>query len=65
MSFPKSVLPHLDDDCIQRYHLGQITEEAELQRVEAHLAVCVSCRERAVSVEDSTTILRLGFPART
>jgi anti-sigma factor RsiW len=55
--------PHLADEVLHRYHLGQIADEAELHAVEAHLSHCRSCRERASTVEDRTTILRIGFAA--
>ena len=63
MSAAQSVSPHIGDDCLHRYHLGQIADDAELHAIEAHLSVCSVCRERAVSFESRTTILRLGFAA--
>jgi hypothetical protein len=35
--------PHISDEDLERYHLGMITEEGELARVEDHLLVCAAC----------------------
>jgi hypothetical protein len=59
----QSKSPHLTDDCLYRYHLGQITDEAELREVEAHLFACSGCLDRANSVENCSTILRIGLVA--
>ena len=58
-----SETPHLTDDYLHRYHLGQITDEAELNAVEAHLCVCSICLDHANSIENCSTILRIGVAA--
>lgn len=55
---------HTGDDCLERYHLGLLGDEAELRRVERHLSVCPACRDRAKKVENDVTILRYGAAAR-
>ena len=59
----QSKTPHLTDDCLHRYHLGQIADEAELHDIEAHLCACSVCLDRANSVESCSTILRIGLAA--
>ena len=38
---------HISGDDLERYHLGMITDEAELAPLEEHLLACRACAERA------------------
>ena len=38
---------HITDHDLERYHLGMITNEAELAPLEEHLLACPACAERA------------------
>ena len=40
---------HITDHDLERYHLGMVTEEAELAALEEHLLACPACVERAAS----------------
>jgi hypothetical protein len=45
-------LDHLDDHDLERYHLGMVTEDAEIDRMEQHLIACVECVRRAEETQD-------------
>jgi hypothetical protein len=38
---------HISDDDLERFILGMVKDEAELERLEQHLLVCAECIERA------------------
>ena len=38
---------HISDEDLERYHLGKVTDQAELAAVEEHLLACSLCVERA------------------
>lgn len=40
-------MEHLCDHDLERYHLGMVTDEAELAPMEEHLLACPDCAERA------------------
>ena len=40
-------MSHLDDDDLEKYHLGMIEDEAELAPFEEHLIACGECASRA------------------
>ena len=44
---------HIEDDLIERYSMGRLTEP-ELSEVEEHLLICTQCQER-VEAEDRFT----------
>lgn len=52
---------HISDDNLERYHLGQITDEAELAPFEEHLLACAGCAERAEEAADYVDAMRGGI----
>lgn len=38
---------HISDDDLERYVLGMVKDEAELEPLEQHLLVCAECIDRA------------------
>jgi len=54
-------MDHIDDHDLERYHLGMVTEEAELARIEEHLFGCASCAERAERAADYVDLIRAGI----
>ena len=42
-----SSMDHISDHDLERFHLGMVTDEAELASLEEHLLWCHSCVERA------------------
>jgi hypothetical protein len=46
-------LGHVDDHDLERYyHLGMVTQDAEIDRMEQHLIACVECVRRAEETQD-------------
>ena len=43
---------HPDDDTLDRYALGRITDERELAAVEEHLLLCDRCRSEVILVDN-------------
>lgn len=43
----RRALKHVQDEDLERYCLGTITEEAEIAPIEEHLMVCSECIDRA------------------
>jgi hypothetical protein len=41
---------HITDHDLERYHLGMVTEEPELARIEEHYLGCPECAERAEQI---------------
>lgn len=61
-------IPHIDLEDLERYSLGDIDEQSAA-RVEEHLLVCGSCRERLAEHEEYVRAIRdaaahLRGPAR-
>ncbi|HWE49192.1 MAG TPA: hypothetical protein VG273_05365 [Bryobacteraceae bacterium] len=53
---------HIRKDIIERYALGRLNESA-VTRVEIHLLVCETCRERLDSFETFVWMLKSAAPA--
>jgi len=53
-----AISDHITDHDLERYHLGMITEEAELAPLEEHLLACPACAERAELVADYVDSMR-------
>jgi hypothetical protein len=49
---------HLTDHDLERYHLGMVTDETELARIEEHYLGCPECAERAEGVADYVDMMR-------
>ena len=49
---------HITDHDLERYHLGMVTEEAELTALEEHLLACPACVERAQAIADYIDAMR-------
>jgi hypothetical protein len=52
---------HIDDHDLERYHLGMVTEELELARIEEHLLWCEDCVRRAEESADYVDLIRAGI----
>jgi len=55
------VMEHISDDDLERYHLGMVTDEAELSLLEEHLLACPACVERAEKAADYVDTLRAAI----
>jgi hypothetical protein len=44
-------MEHIDDHDLERFYLGMVEDESELERIESHLLWCPSCVERAEATE--------------
>ena len=51
---------HIDDHDLERYHLGMVTEELELARIEEHLLWCHECLGRCEESERYVDAMRAG-----
>ena len=49
---------HLRDHDLERYHLGMITDEAELAPFEEHMLACELCARRAEQAADYVDAVR-------
>src|SRR5882724_8784528 len=49
---------HIGDHDLERYHLGMITEEAELAPIEEHLLICPKCVDQAEEIADYADAIR-------
>jgi hypothetical protein len=52
---------HPLEEALERYHLGRITDEAELAPLEEHLLACPVCVRRAEWVADYLDTLRAAL----
>jgi hypothetical protein len=51
-------MPHISDDDLERYHLGMISEDAELAKIEEQILACAGCAERAEQAADYVDLMR-------
>jgi hypothetical protein len=56
-------MDHLSDHNLERYHLGMITNEAELAFLEEHVLACAECAEHAEQVAVYVDTLRAAIIA--
>jgi hypothetical protein len=49
---------HIDDHDLERYHLGKVTDAAELAKLEEHLLWCGGCLERAEAIAQYVDAVR-------
>lgn len=54
-------MPHISDHDLERYHLGMVTDEAELATLEEHLLVCLPCIEQAELAAEYVDLLRAAI----
>ncbi len=54
---------HPDEDALDRYALGRVTDEGELARIEEHLLVCEQCREAVSLIDQIRSFRRSPKPA--
>jgi hypothetical protein len=54
---------HLSDHDLERYHLGMVTDETELERLEAHYIGCPKCAKRADEAADYVDDIRAAIIA--
>lgn len=52
---------HISDHDLERYHLGMVKNEAELEPLEEHLLCCPKCVERAEEAADYVDAIRAGI----
>ena len=52
---------HISDHDLDRYYLGMVTDEDELERVEEHLLCCPRCVERAEETQDYVDAMRVAL----
>ena len=43
---------HPDEHLLDRYALGQLTDEGQLSRIEEHLLICHQCQAAVLAVDD-------------
>ena len=53
-----TVMEHISDHDLERYHLGMVVHEAELAPLEEHLLSCPECAARAEEVAEYVDTLR-------
>ena len=46
---------HISDDDLERFILGMVKDESELESLEQHLLVCAECIDRAEQPRGSTS----------
>jgi len=54
---------HIGDHDLERYHLGMVTAEWELSRLEEHLVGCTDCAKRAEEVAQYVDTIRVAIIA--
>ena len=54
-------MKHIDDHDLERYHLGMVTDEAELAPLEEHLLGCPACADRAEASAAYVDAMRAAF----
>ena len=52
---------HISDHDLERYHLGMVTDETELGRIETHYLGCPECAKRADEAADYVDAIRAGI----
>jgi hypothetical protein len=52
---------HITDEDLECYHLGMVTDEAELAQLEEHYLGCPECARRAEEAADSVDAIRAGL----
>lgn len=51
-------LQHLSDHDLERYQLGMLTDEIELDPLEEHILSCYHCARRAEQAADYVDVMR-------
>jgi hypothetical protein len=54
-------MEHISDHDLERYHLGMIQEEAELEPFEEHLLACAECARRAEESAEYVDTIRAAI----
>ena len=49
---------HISEHQLERFILGLVRDDAELERVEGHLLVCAECIDRADEAQDYIQTMR-------
>ena len=52
-------MQHIPEHDLERYYLGQVTSEEELDQLETHLLCCQHCVERAEATQDFIDNIRV------
>ena len=52
---------HISDDDLERFILGTVTDEAELEPLEHHLLMCAECIERADQTREHVGTMRTAL----
>jgi hypothetical protein len=52
---------HIQDDVLERYALGRITEGGQVGAVEEHLLVCAGCRDRLRGQDEFARVVRAAL----
>jgi hypothetical protein len=52
---------HISDHDLERYHLGMVTDEAELTRLEEHYLGCPECAGRAEELAGYVDAIRAAI----
>mgnify|MGYP001221531471 CR=1 FL=1 len=52
---------HISDDDLERYAIGTVKDEAELEALEKHLLVCGWCIDRAENAEGYVEAMRAAL----
>ncbi len=51
---------HISDHDLERYYLGMVPDEDELEHLEEHLLCCPPCVERAEETQDYVDAMRVA-----
>jgi hypothetical protein len=54
-------MEHISDHDLERYYLGMVKDEKELEQLEEHLLACSECVVRARDAEDYVDALRVAL----
>ena len=52
---------HISDHDLERYHLGMVTDEAELALLEEHILACNFCAEQAEAAAEFVDTIRAAI----
>jgi hypothetical protein len=58
---PSTSSCHISDHDLERYHLGMVTDESELAKLEGHLLWCGSCVDRAEESARHVDVVRAAI----
>ena len=54
-------MDHISDDDLERFHLGKITDDADLASIEEHLLWCSRCLDVAIEAAQYVDAMRVAL----